>query len=707
MKRITILLSALLLGTALMAQTLSPRDIEKMRMLGEQPQMVNDLNPDATQFPMEPTDALYDLLFQFPVGDIGGTYSVATDGQYIYSARWNALLFHKYEMNGTLIGSFTIAGAGNIRDLAYDGQYFYGAPNSTTIYKMDFTTNTLVGTITAPAAVRGIAYDAVNDGFWVTNGWNPPIRLISRTGATLQTLNTVASSFSGIAWENVTPGGPWLWAYTQPASNNILVKINPTTGATESTYDLAGSVTFAAGTISGGMEITDQVYPGKWAFLGVGQNDVIWAVELADSAPVAAPGAATNLVATAGAMGALNATINWNNPALTVGGDPLAELTSVMLYRDDVLIHTVATPVIGGAVSYTDNAVPAAGNVTYKVIGENTAGAGIPTMVTVYVGEDVPAAPGNVVLAPQGNNGYLTWTAPTAGLNGGYFTGTGVMYDVKRMPGDVVVATNLTGLTYLDTTIPGAGNYSYKVTAKNAVGVGGTGTSNVALLGAEGLLMFETFEGVGGLPTGWQIAGLGTTNWSKVNTANAGGTAPEMQLSWSPSFVGESRLYTPAMNLQGTTQLKLKMNQYLNDYSTNTGEVIAVGYSVDGGATWVDVWSFVCDLSYGPVLDEWIFDVPAGSENIHIGFKFSGDSFNINYWYFDNVILEKMGGPVVTPGDANCDGTVNVIDVITIVNYILGQNPQPFCPENADVNNDGNINVIDIIGTVTIILGGK
>ena len=59
----------------------------------------------------------------------------------------------------------------------------------------------------------------------------------------------------------------------------------------------------------------------------------------------------------------------------------------------------------------------------------------------------------------------------------------------------------------------------------------------------------------------------------------------------------------------------------------------------------------------------------------------------------------------ILPGDANCDGLVNVIDVITTVNYILGNNPEPFCPENADVNADGIINVIDVVGTVNIILG--
>ncbi len=55
-------------------------------------------------------------------------------------------------------------------------------------------------------------------------------------------------------------------------------------------------------------------------------------------------------------------------------------------------------------------------------------------------------------------------------------------------------------------------------------------------------------------------------------------------------------------------------------------------------------------------------------------------------------------------GDANCDGIVNVIDVIIVVNHIVGNNPQPFCFENADVNADGIINVFDAIGIVNIVL---
>jgi subtilisin family serine protease len=60
-----------------------------------------------------------------------------------------------------------------------------------------------------------------------------------------------------------------------------------------------------------------------------------------------------------------------------------------------------------------------------------------------------------------------------------------------------------------------------------------------------------------------------------------------------------------------------------------------------------------------------------------------------------------------SPGDANGDQTVNVLDITSIVGHILNQNPQPFLSEAADVNEDGAINLLDIIGVVNIIMGNN
>jgi hypothetical protein len=239
-----------------------------------------EYSPTITHAVYPESREIFDVLGSFPHADAGGEYGVATDGNFIYTARWNAGDFYRYNMDGTFVGSFTIPGAGNLRDITYDGTYFYASNNSSTIYQMDFVNQTLVSSFsTSVATIRAIAYDAVNDGFWVSNGWNPPLTLVSRTGATLQTVSAAASSFSGLGWENVSPGGPFLWGLTQPASNNILVKIDIATGATLETFDVGTTGLIGAG-ISGGMDITHLAVPGKWAFLGSAQNDVVWMLEL-------------------------------------------------------------------------------------------------------------------------------------------------------------------------------------------------------------------------------------------------------------------------------------------------------------------------------------------------------------------------------------------------------------------------------------------
>ncbi len=57
-----------------------------------------------------------------------------------------------------------------------------------------------------------------------------------------------------------------------------------------------------------------------------------------------------------------------------------------------------------------------------------------------------------------------------------------------------------------------------------------------------------------------------------------------------------------------------------------------------------------------------------------------------------------------TLGDSNGDFSVNVMDLVQNVDYILGNNPTPFIFVAADVNDDETINVLDIVGTVDIIL---
>ena len=75
---------------------------------------------------------------------------------------------------------------------------------------------------------------------------------------------------------------------------------------------------------------------------------------------------------------------------------------------------------------------------------------------------------------------------------------------------------------------------------------------------------------------------------------------------------------------------------------------------------------------------------------------------NIVSGIFDGIVYITPEGSV--SGDANCDGVVNVVDVIKTIQYIMGIIEKPFCFANADLNSDILVNMEDVVGTINIIL---
>ncbi len=57
-----------------------------------------------------------------------------------------------------------------------------------------------------------------------------------------------------------------------------------------------------------------------------------------------------------------------------------------------------------------------------------------------------------------------------------------------------------------------------------------------------------------------------------------------------------------------------------------------------------------------------------------------------------------------TLGDVNEDGDVNIVDVTTLIDYLLGAAPSPFSTSAADVDSDGDINVSDVTALIDLIL---
>lgn len=352
------------------------------------------------------------------------------------------------------------------------------------------------------------------------------------------------------------------------------------------------------------------------------------------------PGPPVNLTATPGEFGALEVELNWINPDKTLDGEPLDYLENVNIYRNEELIHTISDPVIGQPDSYTDDTMIESGIYNYSVTGANFSGEGSAADVSVFVGEDVPGKPGNIKLTAIGGNGVLTWHKPTEGLHGGYFDEHNVFYSIVRFPDQTEVASEISNEVFTDTTIPEMGNYYYAIIANNDAGQGGSAESNVALLKAENMLLYQTFDyDVGEIPTQWELTGVPHA-WGVNNSEFAGGEAPELRLNWFPSVVGESRLVTYPVHFDKHKFLRLRFKQYLNNASSFDGEIAAVDITYDGGGNWDPLWEFVIEQDIMPSELELYVSVPPNNTTLHFGFRFEGNSHNINQWYIDDLVLE-------------------------------------------------------------------
>ncbi len=339
-------------------------------------QDVVDRSPNTS--PKIPTSnnvvAMWDVLLQFDANALTGAAGNAGcewDGTYFYSTRWATNLIHKYNATGTtMLEEFSIPGVSGLRDLAFDGTYMYGGAASNTIYQMDFVTKTLIGTITSPVPVRFIAYDEGSDAFWVGD-WASPPTLVSRTGATLATITTGFVAQYGAAYDNVSPGGPYLWVFNQENTTGgipqTISQWDIATGtATGVTHDVMSDVGIVAGNLSiaGGLCSMTDFASGFFTIGGLLQGnpngDQIFVYEVATTGPPCPVGDPTNPNP---ANGATDVDINLSQISWTNG----AGANNIEVWFDGNMIYTgppVTSYAVPGPLDY-------ATTYGWKIVGMN------------------------------------------------------------------------------------------------------------------------------------------------------------------------------------------------------------------------------------------------------------------------------------------------------------------------------------------------
>ncbi|REJ80582.1 MAG: T9SS C-terminal target domain-containing protein [Bacteroidetes bacterium] len=268
--------------------------------------LVNKISRGLTQTPE--VNTLFDIQFNYNATAQRGTSGMAGvvwTGTEFWVSAWAVDSMFTFNQAGTITGRFKVAGVGasnsGVRGMTWDGTHIYAGANSPTVYKIDPVTKTLVSTFTAPAVVRGIAYDSTADGgaggFWISD-YGTDIRLISMTGTQLSSISAAnhgLTAMYGIAFDPYTAGGPYIWAFDQStsATQSDLVRIKISTGMPDAIIhnvmsDIGSGLSSG---LAGGLCITYGLDPsGHRSIVGLLQgvpSNRLFAYELNDYIPPA------------------------------------------------------------------------------------------------------------------------------------------------------------------------------------------------------------------------------------------------------------------------------------------------------------------------------------------------------------------------------------------------------------------------------------
>ena len=513
---------------------------------------------------------LFDVEFWFDTPVIRQS-GIATDGVNFYTSSSTGTSFYRYNMNGSNPELFTITGVPKITNMTYDGEYFYGVNwDQNIIYKMDLANQTLVSAIAViyPDFYYGpqcITYDPNlddgNGGFWVSDFYM--FGAVSMAGIQLMpAINMGWQSLAGLAYDPYTdPLNPCLWIFTGGGGGSAVIKqydIN-TMSFTEVSHNSHVNNPYSAAYSDAQGLFAYNNGEGKFllaaTILSPGYYYVL-VYELCVLALPAAPGPVTDLTVTPDALGELVAELAWTNPILTEEGGILTQLTSIRIYENEELIHSISNPIIGGEETYTAT-VTEAGEYIYNVVAVNSFGESMPSIIVEWVGHDVPSAPENVIIVKNGAVAELSWDEVTTGLHERYFTVTGLTYDVIRFPEEVTVASNITTSTFSESIVPLQGYYFYRVVAKNDFGVGGYTDSNIGVFcDVKTVPYFEGFENNGtNFPSCWEQEFVElNSRWEVVHQNNAVPTIDGVYMAEiRPRLPGSeiTKLITPPLVLSG------------------------------------------------------------------------------------------------------------------------------------------------------------
>lgn len=180
---------------------------------------------------------------------------------------------------------------------------------------------------------------------------------------------------------------------------------------------------------------------------------------------------------------------------------------------------------------------------------------------------------------------------------------------------------------------------------------------------------------------------------------------------------GRTTLYSPVYNLNDYSVAFISYWRWFNnDMSDNPGnDRWIVEVTNDGGGSWSELES-TTESIHEWVNKQFVLTLPEFELTSIVQFRFiaediyhpgdNGSGGSLVEGALDDFEISVFSDSPIMLGDVNGDQLINIVDVISVINFILNYSiPTETQEYVADFNQSGEINILDVVSIVNLILG--
>lgn len=354
-----------------------------------------------------------------------------------------------------------------------------------------------------------------------------------------------------------------------------------------------------------------------------------------------APGEVTGLAGQPASDGSFRANLSFTAPSVTINGRELKSISRIEVERNGTLVKTFDSPAPGAALSFEDVAEEG-GPVQYVVTPYNAEGKGIPSVLDLFLGTNIPAAPMSVNIStkPGSDDALLTWDEVTEDYLGNPIAPGIVKYNIYRYEDETLrlIAENVSGTEYTFSAVE-SGKQEFVQCAVCGVTSQGEGAGNYSQMIAVGT-PYSALNESGDL--GYAM-GFVTTQYSRIavfNTDRLGipGQDDDRYFAFTGYDEGaEASMITGLVSLEGAVDPGLSFYVYniFDEEEGTDSNIIAVSVKEQTAEDYV--------LLDSKTVDEWCGGVPEAWSKVKLDLSpWSGKVVQVKFTVITKLYLHTL-----------------------------------------------------------------